>query len=172
MVSHPFDGKMSKGWGTGRFREGKSIFFPGLRIETWGTQHSGDLGGVNLEGRFGFGAVEGKCEVIGGILEAVEVELDERVIALPEERFYQRESLRGEMSSLAGGASQELGFEETFAPLIGGIGIDDDATAYAHGALVAVKRESADSYVEDGLGFREEADGARIDASWLALKLR
>jgi hypothetical protein len=40
-----------------------------------------------LEGGFCLGAIEGEGEVVRGVFEAVEMQLDQRVIASPEEGF-------------------------------------------------------------------------------------
>ncbi len=49
---------------------------------------------MRFQGGFCLGAVEGEGEVGGGVLEAVKVELDQRVATVPEEGFYEGEAVR------------------------------------------------------------------------------
>src|SRR5580698_1928898 len=112
---------------------------------------SSQVGGVGFERGPGFVSIERECEVGGGVFEAVEVELDERIFAAPEQCLNEREALWRWMRGAGGGAGEELGLQLAFAPLVGGLRVDDDAAADGHCAAIAVKRKRADGYVEDGL---------------------
>jgi hypothetical protein len=49
---------------------------------------------VGLEGGLGLKAIKGEGEVVGGVLEAVEMHLDEGKFSTPEQGFDEREALR------------------------------------------------------------------------------
>ena len=69
-------------------------------------------------------AVAEEIEVVGGGLNAIEVEGEARVVLVEEDGFDEVEGLVG--------AGEEGGFEESFAMLFCRDGVGDDATAYAH----------------------------------------
>jgi len=71
------------GW---RSRGVSHPFRKGTRIG-WGTLLLCECCCVGLEGGFCLGAIEGEGEVVRGVFEAVEMQLDQRVIASPEEGF-------------------------------------------------------------------------------------
>ena len=70
------------------------------------------------------GAVAIESEVICGVFEPVEMQFDERIFALPEQRFDQGEGFIG--------AGEKLRLQLALAEFVGGIGVDDDAAAHAH----------------------------------------
>ena len=72
---------------------------------------------MGFEGGFGFGAAKGEGEVTGGVFEAVEVEVEERIISTPDEGFYQGKACRGGVRCGRAPAGEELSLELALAPL-------------------------------------------------------
>ncbi len=77
---------------------------------------------------FEAGAAAGEVEVAGGGLEAVEVQGETHVVLVEEEGF---DEFEGPV-----GAGEEGGFEESLAVFVGGDGVCDDASSYAHVGFV------------------------------------
>src|SRR5580698_4905719 len=88
-----------------------------------------------------FFAVAIKAKEICRVFDAIEVEVDEWIGAVPEQRFYKRKARRRWV--VAAGASEELGFKQAFAEFRFGVGVDDDAAADSHATLVAVEGKRA-----------------------------
>src|SRR5580693_4551308 len=108
--------------------------------------------------------MEGKAEVGCRILESLEVQCEKRIVAIPEQRFNQREGRDG--------MGEELGLEQALAIFVGGLGVDDDAAAHAETGAAALERESPNGYTEDRLLPREKTDGSGVDAARLTFNFR
>ena len=86
---------------------------------------------------FDFFAVARESEVICRVFETVEVQFEQWIAAVPEQGFDERKARRRCVG--AGGAGEKLGFEQALAELLGRVGVDDDAAAYAHVAAARLR---------------------------------
>ena len=115
------------------------------------------------------GAIAGKAEIVRRICEPVEMQLNERVRAVPEHGLDQEEFVRLARNEGICCAMRRTGkercLEQTFAVLVCRLGVNDDAAAGAHGSAAALQLQRANGHVEDRLPRRKEADGARVHAA-------
>src|ERR1700722_11842581 len=130
--------------------------------------------------RFHRGTVAGKIKIRGRILNPIEVQLKQRVAAVPQHRLDQRKLVGladdrrgfadGTRRSMCG-AREKLRLQQALAKFLGRIGINDYAAAGTHASARAIKFKSTDGYVEDRLARREKSDSAGVDAARRVFKL-
>ena len=117
----------------------------------------GKQGGLNPR------SIAREPEIICGVGESIEVQIDQWIVSVPEHGFDQRKRL--------GCTRKKLRLEPALAKLRRRLGIDDNATPDTHGRLAVLEHQGADGHIENRLFLREESDGAGINSARIVFDL-